>query len=242
MKSKLIEHMTWQQVEQAMPHTKAVIIPLGAQSKEHGYHLPMNTDYNMANYLRDRLLEQVDNLLAMPTIGYNYFPAFIEYPGSVNLDVETSKGIVLGICRCLAGQGFQKFYILNTGFSTNKILEQAQAELQEENIVMAYLKSSEVYDRKEIKAITQQQRGSHADELETSMMLYITPDKVQMDKAQKDDNEDRSGPLTRDPCHPDGLYAPTGAWGDPTLATVDKGEVITNVMVEWIVREVQAFI
>src|SRR5476649_540253 len=57
---KLIENMTWPEVEAAFKSAPVVIVPIGAAAKEHGLHLPMNTDLVQANYFRDRLLERMD--------------------------------------------------------------------------------------------------------------------------------------------------------------------------------------
>ena len=80
--------------------------------------------------------------------------------------------------------------------------------------------------------------GEHADEVETSMMLYIAPSTVDMNKAVKDLNPDVPGPLTRNP-HGKGLYSPTGTWGDPTLATLDKGKIFTEALVAGILNEIE---
>lgn len=242
MRHKLIENMTWDEVQSAQKDNALIIIPLGAATKEHGLHLPLNNDYIMANYLRDRVLQKFDHVLALPTIGYYYYPAFLAYPGSVSLSLATSQGLMVDICRSLAKQGFKKFYVLNTGFSTIKPLEAAKKQLAQENIVMSYLDPTEFFDSPMIKKIQSQKRGSHADEIETSMMLYIAPDIVHMEKAKKDDNPDVQGPLTRDPNNPKGLYSPTGAWGDPTSATREKGKIITESYVDYIISHINQFI
>ena len=82
-----------------------------------------------------------------------------------------------------------------------------------------------------------QSEGSHADEIETSMMLYIAPESVRMKKAARDLNPHRPGPLSRDP-NGQGTYSPTGAWGDPTLATREKGEALVESQVKNILKEI----
>ena len=74
------------------------------------------------------------------------------------------------------------------------------------------------------------------------MMLYIAPDLVDMSKAVKDydPRPGRKG-LTRDPKGA-GTYSPSGVWGDPTLATKEKGRVIVEKTVEEIVRQVKELI
>jgi creatinine amidohydrolase len=87
------------------------------------------------------------------------------------------------------------------------------------------------------RTVAKEEGGTHADEVETSMMLYIAPETVDMSKAVKDFNPDNPGPLTRNP-HGKGVYSPTGIWGDPTLATKDKGKIITEAQVKGILKEI----
>ena len=70
-------------------------------------------------------------------------------------------------------------------------------------------------------------------------MLHIAPDSVNMEKAVKDyDNRpDRKG-LTRNP-DGEGVYSPTGIFGDPTLATKEKGEELTKYMIEDIIAQIE---
>jgi creatinine amidohydrolase len=61
-----------------------------------------------------------------------------------------------------------------------------------------------------------------------------------MDRAERDIHPDRGpGGLTRDPKANAGVYSPTGAYGDPTLATVEKGKVLVEGMVSILVEQVR---
>ncbi len=82
-----------------------------------------------------------------------------------------------------------------------------------------------------------QSGGTHADEIETSMILYIAPESVRMKKAVRDLNPNQPGGLTRDP-QGKGIYSPTGAWGDPTLATREKGQAVTESLVSTILKDI----
>src|SRR5690606_15925931 len=85
--------------------------------------------------------------------------------------------------------------------------------------------------------IEEQERGSHADEIETSLMLYIAPERVRMELAMKDCEEDSGGPLSR--TRGDGsVFSPTGAWGDPALATREKGKLLASRLVDGIVDDI----
>ena len=88
--SVLIENLTWVEAEKALKSYDVVLIALGARSKEHGPHLPLDTDFIMAEYLRDQVIKQV-SVAVLPTIEYGYYPAFLEYPGSISIGRETFK-------------------------------------------------------------------------------------------------------------------------------------------------------
>lgn len=236
-----LETLSWPEAEKILRKSSVILLPIGARAKEHGYHLPLNNDWLLAEYLTRRVLQQFP-AVAMPTVPYGYYPAFIEYPGSVNIQRATFAATIADICRSLARHSTARFYVLNTGISTNWALEPARLELAADNIVMEYTDLRKILPEIE-NPIRQQSAGTHADEMETSLMLYIQPDVVKMELARPDIDPRRShGPLTRDPQAERGVYSPTGAWGDPTLATVEKGRIVTEALVARIVSFLGEFV
>jgi len=232
-----LENLTWVQAEQVLKRYEVVLIALGARTKEHGPHLPLKTDYIMAEYLKDRVVKEVP-VAVLPTLQYGYYPSFLEYPGSVSIQAETFKNVVKDICRSMKGYGVRKFYVLNTGISTLRPLEEAAEELKPGGIILRYLNLLDV-DKALPQGLLKQEGGSHADEAETSMMLYIAPETVDMTKTAKDfdPRPGRKG-LTRNP-QGSGTFSPTGIWGDPTLATRAKGKIIVESTVRAIVDQVR---
>jgi len=232
----LLEQLSWDEAEQILTPDRIVVIPLGAESKEHGRHLQLNNDWVMAEYLKDRVLAAASVVVA-PTINYSYYPAFLEYPGSTSLKKETARDMILDICHSLASYGPRRFYILNTGISTIRPLSEAAKALASEGVTLRYFDWDEIDPV--VKKVQQEAGGTHADEIETSMMLYIAPNTVRMSRAVKDLNPDRRGPLTRNPKATEGTYSPTGAWGDPTLATKEKGQILVEATVKAILGEIE---
>lgn len=230
----LLENLSWDEAERVLTPDTVVVIALGAESKEHGKHLQLNNDFLMAEYFKRRVLKASPVVVA-PTINYNFYPAFVEYPGSTTLRFETARDMVVDIVRSLSHYGPRKFYILNTGVSTKRPLLEAQKLLSAEQIEMRFTDLSRF---EELEKKVRTSGGTHADEIETSMMLYIAPKTVKMKKAVRDLNAEKSGPLTRDP-KGTGVYSPTGAWGDPTLATRAKGKVVVEGMVTAIFKEIE---
>ena len=232
--------LTWVEAEKALKSYEVVLFAVGAGSKEHGPHLPLKTDSILAAYLTDRVMREAP-VAVLPALEYAFYPAFLEYPGSVSIAAETFKNTVIDICRSMARHGIRKFYVLNTGISTLAPLKAASEELSKDGLVMRYLNLIEA-DEALPGGLLQQEGGTHADESETSMMLYIAPELVDMSKAVKDydPRPGRKG-LTRDPKGA-GVYSPTGAWGDPTLATKDKGRIIVETTVAGVIRQVNELV
>lgn len=231
----LLETLSWDEAERVLSSDTIVVIPLGAESKEHGRHLQLNNDFLMAEYLKKRVLDAApQNVVVAPTINYSFYPAFLEYPGSTSLSSDTARAMVTDIVHSLAHYGPKRFYILNTGISTLHPLAEASAELAKDGILLRYTDLTKDAPAEEK---VRQSGGSHADEIETSMMLFIAPETVRMKKAVRDLNPNQPGGLTRDP-HGKGTYSPTGAWGDPTLATREKGQAITESLVATILKAI----
>jgi creatinine amidohydrolase len=231
----LLEKLTWCEAEKALTSDSVIVIPIGAQAKEHGPHLELANDFLLAEYFKKRVLDAADVVVA-PTINYHYYPAFVEYPGSTTLRLETARDLVVDVCRSLARCGPRRFYALNTGVSTVRALAPAAEILADEGILLRYT-NLECMQPIE-KEVCSQERGSHADETETSMMLAIAPDTVDMSKAVKDCSEKGEGGLSRDPASGK-TYSPSGVWGDPTLATREKGERIVEAFTQILLREIE---
>ena len=228
----------WQQAADVLRPETVVVIPLGAGSKEHGPHLKLGNDAILAEYLTRRVLDASDVVVA-PTLSYHFFPAFTEYPGSTSLTLETARAVTSEAASSLSKYGPRRFYVLNTGVSTTRALEPAAQVLAAQGILLGYTNLAARLERASA-AVRQEEGGTHADEVETSMMLYIDPASVDMRRAVKDYTPS-PGPslqLTRRRGGP-GTFSESGVWGDPTLATREKGRVIVEGLVKAILDDIE---
>ena len=232
----LLEDLTWIEAEKVLTQDTVIVIPLGAAAKEHGPHLKLKNDLLIAEYLKKRVLEQ-SNVVVAPTISYHFYPGFLEYPGSTSLRLETARDLVIDVVKSLARYGPQRFYILNTGISTLRALQPAAESLAIDGLTLRYTDLLKITGPIE-KAIARQEGGTHADEIETSIMLYIAPATVDMKKAAKDYHPSRERGLTRNP-QGRGVYSASGVFGDATLATRAKGKQITKALVNGILKDIE---
>lgn len=241
MAAVFLENLTWVEAEKVLSAGAVIVIPLGAALKEHGKHLPLNNDKLMAEHLILEVAKRLD-VIVLPTISSSFYPAFTEYPGSISHSLETSAALISETCSGLAAFGCKKIYVLNTGVSTLKVLAKVKEtlSLQSPHVQFSYTDFKKAVEAA-AAGLSTQAGGGHADEVETSIMLHLAPDVVKMENAAADFHGEKPGPLTRNSDlsnNSDAVYSPTGAWGDPTLASSQKGKTIVNRLVDWIEKDI----
>lgn len=235
-----IEHMRWDEVAKRLDAGAAAILPIGAAAKQHGFHLPLDTDRIQAEWLAGRIAETTDALV-WPTLTYGHYPAFTEYAGNSNLSAATFEAVVRDIATAILAGNCRKLFVLNTGLSTLAPVDRALARLDARRVKHLWIHDGPRYPRV-ARALAEQGNGSHADELETSLMLVIAPGLVDMNRAEASPtlNGHSPGPLVpSDPNSPN--YSRSGSYGDPTLATRAKGEQLLAAMLEDLNEQIAAF-
>lgn len=237
----LVACLSWDQVAARIATGAAAILPVGAGAKQHGFHLPMGTDRIQAEALSGRLADHIDALI-WPAISYGYYPAFAEYAGSCSLSAATFEALVEEIAAALAGYGCKAVFVLDTGISTIAPVRRALDRIGSDQILHLKIHGGEKY-KAAARRIAQQLHGSHADELETSLMLALMPYAVDMARAEASPAIVRevAGYLTpSNPASPN--YSRSGSFGDPTLATGAKGEQLLSAMMDDLVEQAKAFL
>ena len=235
-----IERLTWDEVARRIAEGATAILPIGAAAKQHGFHLPLNTDRIQAERFAAHLAERIDALV-WPTLSYGYYPAFTAYAGSSSLSASTFEAIVHEIAAGILDGGCQKLFVLNTGISTLAPVERALARVDAGKVMHLRIYEGPRY-RRAAAALAMQNHGSHADELETSLMLALASQLVDMARAEASPalKHEAPGRLTpSDKSSPN--YSRSGSYGDPTLATSGKGEVLLASILEDLNEQVAAF-
>lgn len=235
-----VAQLRWPEVAQRISDGAVAVLPIGAACKQHGPHLPMNADFLQADWLSKVLVQRAD-VLIWPIVSYGYYPAFTDYPGSVSLANQTFAAMVREILNDIRRSGARAALILNTGISTIAPLQSAVDELQEAMPITL----ANVYQGRRYCSLTaeieEQVGGGHADELETSILVAMDRAHVDLDKAETwtPVTMAAKGPFSRsDPGSP--RFSPSGVWGDPTLASEEKGRRLLAAIVEDLLNAVEA--
>jgi creatinine amidohydrolase len=251
--------MTWEEVNDAVLAEKVCLIP-AATIEDHGLHLPIDTDVVIAESICQATAELIpDEVVLLPCINIGYSPHHIDGPGVLTIRWDTFINYVKDITGSLAYHGFKKFLFVNGHGSNRPVLNMAARLTVVENpdTIAASLSWWELKDvQNAVKKFRESEWTGHACELETSVYLAVDEDMVYMDKAIKDINPYMSkhfwSDLVNDP--PEGYanavqlneywstVSRTGTWGDATVSTKEKGQIIVssaaNELVE-IIRELK---
>ena len=213
------------------------MIPLGAGSLEHGPHLKLRTDLTIASHLAQRVAREAAVIVA-PAITYHYFPGFAEYPGSLSVPSAAAQTLTTEAVRSLARYGPRRFYVLSTNPAADRPLGLAARTLAESGILLRYTQIASALDAAS-RGVRQQPAGSHADEIETSMMLAIDPASVNMTLAVREIGAPTNPlELTRQR-GAQGTYSPSGTWGDATIATKEKGQIVLDALAATVLSDVE---
>ena len=229
--------LTWPEAEVRLKDTPLIIIPFGAGAKEHGPHLPMNADFKVLEYLCEKAVAALP-VIAVPPVQHGWFPAFRDYPGTEIAEGEVFRRYVHEIAKSLIKCGVKRIVFLNTGIfkATGLPLAMVAREIRVECGIPAIVVSWDDLEDERVEKLQEQKKGGHADEIETSIHLYLQPHLVQMDKAVRDYGKAgkkeyagyQPGLFSRNPGDP--AFSRTGLFGDPTRATAEKGKKVLDIM------------
>ena len=180
-KPLVLQEMSWPMVKEYLSHSDMVIIPLGS-TEQHGPHLPLGTDFFEAFETCKKISQQTGVIVA-PVVMSGYSVYHSGFPGTLSLKPETMARVLFETAEILIKYGFRRFMFFNYhGGNTvaeqmviHRINHQTSAKAVQIGIGASYMEESEEAAPFDY----------HAGIGETSIMLYLRPDLVDMDKAVK---------------------------------------------------------
>lgn len=225
--NSIIENMTWKEVERKLKETKSAIIPFGS-TEEHGHHLPLSTDYQVAYEIAKRVADRTSALVA-PPVCYGICRRGGSFPGTITISFDTLRSLAIDIVESLYSQGLRNIIFLpgHLGSAQLVSLELSAQELLNRHLDLniAIARLPEILARLPVGLIDEQ--FGHAGEVETSIMLTLSPQQVQMEKAASETPQFPSHLVLRDARE----FMESGVMGDATKATREKGETILELIV-----------
>jgi len=219
------------------PKLKVVLMAVG-HTEQHGLHLPLSTDTLIIDAIARGVQEALpDTILRAPTLPFGVSMHRGQFPGTVSVEGRAWEDFVLESVGGFVERGFDKFYLINGHGGNHSFLVNVVKYAGDRwpHIFCAtsflHLTASGYKEIERLRESAFPGGMGHACELETSYLLHLRPDLVHMERAV--DEVDfistreyymdwlEGGALVANPPWTDDTL--TGAYGQPSVATADKG-------------------
>lgn len=239
----LLEDYTWVELERLENKDKLkFLLPVGA-TEEHGAHLRLGADSFQAAQLSRLAALRTRDAIVLPTLSYGHCVDTMNFCGTIHLSAATICSLVGDVAESLYRYGFRKLVAVNGHGGNKGVLDAAAREalvrlagpgrkLKDDFSVYVfspYDKAAEL-----IRGLVEGRGYGHACEAETSVMLALDPEAVDLSLAVEEYMDGDSDTLWR--IRDMQKAAPSGVHGAPGLASAEKGGKIVEAMLRGFVE------
>lgn len=235
MRPWLLAELNYGEVR-AHPPFDVAVLPFGA-TEPHNLHLPYGTDTFEVEVIGQRACERAhargSRVVLLPTLPYGTETNQMKFPLAMNLNPITVAQVITDLVESLATHGIRKLVLLNGhgGNDLKWVLRQLYGKTPVHLFLCNWYKVGSDRYRELFE-----KPGDHADEMETSMGLAHFPELVHLSQADpgalaptKLEGVNRGWVEITRPWH---LVTTNSGAGDPRAATREKGETLTELVVE----------
>jgi len=182
-KPLVLQEMTWTDVRDYVDTCDMVIIPI-ASTEQHGPHLPLGTDYYEALGMC-KLISAQTGVVVAPVLLAGYSEYHSGFPGTLSLKPETMEQVLFETAEMLMRYGFRRFMFFNYHGGNNVVQQKVMHRINHSTEAIAVA----IGGGSPIQKGRYQEKGEvldqHAGIGETSLMLYLKPELVKMERAEK---------------------------------------------------------
>jgi creatinine amidohydrolase len=252
----LLEEMSWTQIRDAIASGKDTVLLVAGSIEQHGPHLPVMADSLVGKHVAEQAALRLGNALVAPVLQPALAEHHLGFPGTVTLDFEDFLRLLSHYCSSLADSGFRKIVLISShGGNTDAMIafapRIAKRLLGRADVYMATgaAGAEDARRRRELAGkyrISLGKMGVHAGWMETSMVLALRPDLVDMTKAERglDDDafylpENAKRNQLRGFALGVKAYSANGILGDPRGASAEAGRELLNAQIDELVRVVK---
>jgi creatinine amidohydrolase len=213
---------------------RTAIVPVGS-IEQHGHHLPVGTDMIIAEALARGVAERVTGAWALPCIPFSQSFEHAGFAGSVSLRATTLCGVMRDVLESLQQSGIEQALIVNAHGGNHllrNVVQEWNALSHPLRAVLGPARDAWARARQVAGATSSSHEDMHGGEAETSLVLHLLPQAVELARAADAQAENRelleTYGMTR--------YSASGVIGFPTRATQEKGRLLLVALVEEMVN------
>ncbi|MBD3892402.1 creatininase family protein [Hydrogenophaga sp.] len=178
----------------ALDKARAIaVLPLAA-TEQHGPHLPLSVDADIVDAVIDAALAQLAPELPvffLPTQAIGFSPEHAGFAGTLTLKADTVLRLWTEIGECVAASGVKKLVLFNAHGGQVGALDLVARDLRARLGMLVYsaswfnlpLLDAQGQDVGARFGADEHRFGIHAGQIETAIMLALTPDRVRMAQA-----------------------------------------------------------
>ena len=178
--------MTNPEVETFLKTHETVIIPTGA-TEQHGPHGPLATDVLIPNEIARRVAPSIGAVVA-PPLAYTLSYPHVGFTGMVHIRIPTFMSLIEDLCASFAASGFRRIVFLNGHYDNTYAIAYAcatAAERMPKGTKAFPVNYWDALTEAEVAEFSGLKNGLHANLAETSAVMAINPDLVDLDKAAR---------------------------------------------------------
>jgi creatinine amidohydrolase len=233
-KTVFLGEMTNREVEAFLERHHTVIIPTGS-TEQHGPHGPLLTDVLIPQEVARRVAPRIGAVVA-PPINYALSYPHVGFIGLVHIRIPTFMALVADLCASFADAGFKRIIFLNGHYDNTYAIAYACADAAGRMRKDAKAFPVNYWDgltAEEVAEFSGLKNGLHANAAETSAVLAINSDLVDLEHANAEFPPFPEYTVNMAPVHtaffftsPGSVFWATksGTWGDARQATPEIGE------------------
>lgn len=208
--------------------TDTCILPIGSV-EQHGPHLPIGTDYILAESFAQAIGKEMD-CLVLPVQAYSTCYEHRGKMGSFWMKPETMYRVIDDLVTGMRNQGFKRIIVLLSHggiFIADPVIRELNSLYPDIDVIKLNL--IDFYLSKETSKYLECDNNLHAGEIESSLMMFLRKEYFRKEKAVDFIPDIPRSYLNNFPLL---KVSPHGVWGKPSLGTEEKGKNIFNTVVK----------
>lgn len=163
------------------------ILPVGA-TEQHGPHLPLSVDTDLAEAVLSRAAEQAEadlTVLQLPTQAIGRSVEHDGFPGTLSLSASTLQALWMDIGRGVVAAGVRKLVLFNGHGGNISTMDIVARDLRAEcGLWVAHTSWFALAEAGQSLDAAELTHGIHGGALETSAMLAVRPDVVRKENLR----------------------------------------------------------